>query len=53
MFICVFGGPLFSSVRPSSVCHGYFPTTHMHVVGWSIMSSQIGVCLWNDVCLML
>lgn len=29
------------------VCHGYLHIAHMHMLGWSIVSSQRGVCLWN------
>ena len=50
VLICAFCDLLLSSVRPSSVCHGYFRITHMHVPGWFMMSSQMGACLWNDVC---
>ena len=32
------------------VCHVYFCTAHIHLVGWSMVSSQRGVCLLNDVC---
>ena len=53
VFICVFCGLLFSRMRPSSMCHRYFLTAHMHVSRWYVMSSQIGACLWNDVCWML
>ena len=37
-------GPLFSRIIPFSVCQGYLRMAHMHVVGWSVMSSQSGTC---------
>ena len=34
---------------PWDVCQGYFCIAHIHVWGWSIVSSHKGVCLWNDI----
>ena len=43
--ISVVWGPLLSSMSPLCVCHGYLRTAHIHVVGWSMVSSHSGACL--------
>jgi hypothetical protein len=45
MLIWAFWGPRLSNMIRSCECHGYFRIAHMHVGGWSLMSSQIGVYL--------
>lgn len=39
---------LFSSMKPSFVCHGYWWMAHMHLGGGSIGFDHRGVGLWND-----
>lgn len=41
------GGGGVSKMIYLEVCHGYLHTTHMHVLGWSNVSSQRGVCHWS------
>ena len=51
--ICGLSGPFFSSMISSCVCQGYLRIAHRHVAGWSMLSSQLGACRWNDVCCVL
>ena len=48
--MCVLGLPLFSTIILWCECHGYLRTAHRHVLGWSMVSSHKGACLWNDYC---
>jgi hypothetical protein len=41
--ICAFWAPRLSSMIRSYECHGYFRIAHLHVRGWSIVSSQMDV----------
>lgn len=47
--ICVVWRPLLSNIKPLCVCQGYLRIAHMHVVGWSMVSSQRGACFLKDV----
>ena len=51
--ICGLWGSLLSRMKPSCVCHGYLRIAHKHVVGWSVVSSQLGACRWIDNCCVL
>lgn len=41
------GGDIFSSIKPSFVCHGYCWIALVHSLGWSARSEHKGVCLRN------
>ena len=32
-----------SNIMPCGECHGYFRIAHMHVCGWSVVSSHMGL----------
>ena len=49
MLIRVVCGHFWSNMIPLCVCNGYLRIGHMHVLGWSTMSSHSGVCLLNDI----
>ena len=35
------------------MCEGYLRIAHRHVVGWFMVSSQLGACRWTDDCCVL
>lgn len=43
-------GPRFSRMEPLGLRHGYLQIAHWHLGGWSIVSSQRGVCFVNNLC---
>ena len=40
--LCIWGAIL-SRMKPCCECHGYFRTAHVHVSGWSVVSSHRGL----------
>ena len=50
VLISVLCRPFLLSMISLFVCHEYLRMAHMHVFGWSIVSSRGGACLWNDAC---
>ena len=43
-------GPHCSMMQPSYLSNGYLRIAHIQVLRWSMVSSQLGACRWNDDC---